>query len=55
MIIYRIFNSAGQMVSYSMADGLKTRLNLGSLSKGTYFLRAVSGNDQQTIKIIKTE
>jgi len=50
---FRIFNSAGQMVSVFVADGLKTRLDLGSLSRGTYFLRAVSGNDQQTIKIIK--
>jgi|WetSurMetagenome_2_1015567.scaffolds.fasta_scaffold75690_2 hypothetical protein len=50
---YQVFNSAGQMVYSTVADRTRTRLNLNSLERGTYFLKMSSGNIQQTVKLMK--
>jgi hypothetical protein len=43
----------GQMVYSSVTSESKTRLNLNSFGKGTYFLKLNSGNNEQSIKLLK--
>jgi hypothetical protein len=50
---FRIYNSTGQMVYSSVTNESKTRVNLNSLGKGTYFLILNSGNNEQSFKLLK--
>ncbi len=50
---YMVFNSSGQLVHSAVSTGHRATLNLQSLGKGTYYLKATSGNKEQIVKLVK--
>jgi hypothetical protein len=51
----QVFNITGQLVNSFKSNGSVTKLNLGSLKTGTYFMKIKSPQNEQTIKLLKVE
>lgn len=49
----QVYNSAGQLINTFKTKDSVTKLNLRGLNKGVYFMKITSGNNEQTIKLLK--
>ncbi len=51
----QLYNVDGQLVRIFEKGELLSKINLGSLKNGVYFLKAVSPDSQQVIKLLKSK
>jgi len=55
MLECHVFNLMGQEVIRQVGDASQMKLNLTELPDGTYFVKVVTANENQTIKVVKIQ